>query len=228
MNKQVIIVGAGGHARVIADTVLCSGDTVLGFLDDDAEAEGVAGIPVLGSTAEYGKYPEASFVLGIGSAAVRERLAAFMDGVSWYTAIHPSAVISSLGTEIGEGTVLMAGTVVNAGAVIGRHCIINTGAIIEHDNRIEDFAHVSVGAKLAGTVHVGKRSWIGVGAIVRNNTSICEDCMIGAGAVVVRDIERAGTYMGIPARLKMLINSNGGGAGKTVLTAPCGERRAVA
>lgn len=227
MNKQVIIVGAGGHARVIADTVLCSGDTVLGFLDDDAEAESVAGIPVLGSTAEYVKYPEACFVLGMGNAAVRERLAAFMHGVSWYTAIHPSAVISSLGTAIGEGTVLMAGAVVNAGAAIGKHCIINTGAIIEHDNRIEDFAHVSVGAKLAGTVYVGKRSWIGIGAIVKNNTSICEDCMIGSGAVVVSNIERSGTYMGIPAHLKMLINSNGG-AGKSALTSQCGERRAAA
>lgn len=202
MNQEVVIVGAGGHARVIADSVLRAGDRVLGFLDDGAEEGVIFGIPVLGGIRDYRSYQDAFFVLGIGSAAIREKLADAMHGVNWYTAIHPSAVISPLDTKIGEGTVVMAGAVVNAGAVIGKHCIINTSAIIEHDDQIEDFVHVSVGAKLAGAVHVGRRSWIGIGAAVKNNISICEDCMIGAGAVVVKDIEEAGTYVGVPARRK--------------------------
>ena len=94
----------------------------------------------------------------------------------------------------------MADAVINAGARIGSHCIINTGAVVEHDNRIEDFVHVSVGAKLAGTVHVGKGTWIGIGTIVKNNVEICSECMIGAGAVVVVDVCKSGTYIGIPAK----------------------------
>ena len=93
----------------------------------------------------------------------------------------------------------MANAIVNPYATIGSHCIINSNATVEHDNRIEDFVHISVGARIAGTVRIGKRTWVGVGATVSNGISICEDCMIGAGAVVVRDIEMPGTYIGIPA-----------------------------
>lgn len=204
MGKPVVIVGAGGHGKVIADIVFRSGDTVLGFLDDRTEISAVAGIPVLGPCNHYSHYQDAWFVLGIGNAEVRERLSNTMTGVKWYKAIHPAASISTLETSIGEGTVVMAGAIINPGAAIGKHCIVNTGAIIEHDNQIEDFVHVSVGAKLAGTVHIGKRSWIGIGAVVKNNISICEDCMIGAGAAVVSDIERAGVYMGVPAMLSKI------------------------
>ena len=94
----------------------------------------------------------------------------------------------------------MATAVINSGAYVGKHCIVNSGAIIEHDNKIEDFVHVSVGAKLAGNVHVGKRSWIGIGTAVSNNLSICKDCMIGAGGVVVKDINEPGTYVGVPVK----------------------------
>ena len=102
--------------------------------------------------------------------------------------------------EIGQGTVVMANAVINAGARIGAHCIINTSAVVEHDNRIADFVHISVGAKLAGTVSVGKRSWVGIAACVSNNIHICDDCMIGAGAVVIKDIEESGTYVGVPVK----------------------------
>ena len=98
---------------------------------------------------------------------------------------------------------IMANAVVNAGAKIGKHCIINTGAIVEHDNQLDDYVHVSVGAKLAGTVSVGKSTWIGIGVSVKNNLSICSNCMIGAGAVVVKDIVNAGTYVGVPVRKKV-------------------------
>lgn len=191
--SRVVILGASGHARVIADIVFASGDTVEAFLDDDTSIPGVAG-----SISDYCKYPTCEFVIGIGSAEVREKLSGLP--VKWYTAIHPSAVVSSKAT-IDEGTVVMPNTAINAGAKIGKHAIINTGAIIEHDNIIENYVHVSVGAKLGGTVHVGKATWIGIGAIVSNNISICEDCLIGAGAVVVEDILAKGKYIGVPARL---------------------------
>lgn len=201
MNKQVVIIGASGHGKVVADIVLRSGDTVVGFLDDDPGLpSAVCGIPCLGSVSRYAEFPYAEFIMAIGNAAVRQKLAEEMKNVTWYTAIHPSAVISDLAVSIGEGTVIAANAVVNPGASVGKHCIINTAAVVEHDNVLGDFVHVSVGAKLGGTVQVGDRTWIGIGAAVKNNLSICGDCMIGAGAVVVKNIETPGTYTGVPAR----------------------------
>ncbi|MBS6677510.1 MAG: acetyltransferase [Clostridiales bacterium] len=200
MKKKVIIIGAGGHGKVVADSINLSGDSVIGFLDDDPKIEGnFMGIPVLGTVDCFKDYEEYYFIIAIGNALIREKIANKMSSVKWYTAIHPSAVISSLGVTIGKGTVIMANAVVNAGASIGNHCIINSGAIVEHDNRIEDFAHVSVGVNLAGTVYIGKRTWVGIGASVSNNLSVCKDCMIGAGAIVVKNIKESGTYVGIPA-----------------------------
>ena len=201
MNETVIIIGASGHGKVVADIVECSGDKVKGFLDDAPDiGETFIGIPVLGTVKSYKNYPYVKYVIAIGNAKIRERIAKQMQGTEWYTAIHPRAVISQIDTEIGEGSVVMANAVINAGAKIGKHCIINTEAVVEHDNILEDFVHVSVGAKLAGTVHIGRRSWIGIGAAVGNNLSICGDCMIGAGGVVVKNIEEAGTYVGIPVK----------------------------
>ena len=201
MAQKVIIIGASGHGKVIADIVLESGDELLGFLDDGKEpGDTVLGFPVLGGTADYTRHPEAAFVIAIGSAAVRERIAQTLDGARWYTAIHPRAQISRLDVGIGAGTVVMANAVVNPGARIGKHCILNTASVVEHDNGLDDYVHVSVGAKLAGTVSVGARTWIGIGAVVSNNLTVCADCMIGAGAVVVRDVKEPGTYVGVPAK----------------------------
>lgn len=201
MSEQVIVIGASGHGKVAADIVRCSDDTLLGFLDDNALLPlTVAGIPVLGKVADHVNYPDASFVIGIGSSAVRERIARQLDGVRWYTAIHPSAVISALDTKIGAGSVVMANAVVNPSAHIGIHCIINTVAVVEHDDRIGDFSHISVGAKLGGTVSIGAHTWVGIGAAVSNNISICGHCIIGAGAAVIHDIKESGTYVGVPAR----------------------------
>lgn len=201
MSKEVIIIGAGGHGKVIADTVRRSGDTVLGFLDDNLSLPPlVCGIPVLGTVDDYKKFPDAWFIAGTGRASIRQKVAGLLQGVKWYTAIHPSAVISDMETEIGEGTVILANCVVNPCVKIGKHAIINTGATVDHEARIGDFCHVAVGARLAGAVTVGEGSWIGIGASVSNNISICGDCMIGAGAVVVRSIEEPGTYVGVPVR----------------------------
>ena len=191
--REVVILGASGHGRVIADIVEACGDKVEAFLDDNTAIEGVSG-----SISEYEKYIDCDFVIGIGSAAVREKLSVLP--VNWYTAIHPSAIISP-NTAIGRGTVIMPNAVINSGAVIGEHCIINTSAVVEHDNVIEDFVHVSVGAKLGGTVFIGKSTWIGIGATVSNNIKINGGCIIGAGAVVVRDIEMKGKYIGLPAKI---------------------------
>ena len=198
-NTGIIIIGASGHGKEIADIILKSGDSIYGYLDDDkALGNEFNGFPILGVLSDFRKYMDYLFVIGIGNALIRERVADNMLEATWYTAIDPNAIVSDNAT-IGSGSVVMPGAIINAGATIGKHCIINTGAIVEHDNKIDDYVHVSVGACLAGTVHIGKRSWIGVGSAVSNNISICDDCMIGAGAVVVKDISEAGTYVGVPA-----------------------------
>lgn len=94
----------------------------------------------------------------------------------------------------------MAGAVINPYARIGEGCIINACASIDHDCIVGNFAHISVGAHLAGTVHLGDGVWMGIGSAVSNNLRICGDCVIGAGAIVIHDIDEPGTYIGVPAR----------------------------
>lgn len=201
MDRKVVIIGAGGHGKVVADIVRASGDIVIGFLDDGKEAGTfLEHYRILGKTADYEQYRDAEFVIAIGNGALREKIACAMKNVRFYTAIHPRAAVSSLCTRIGEGTVIMPNAVVNACATVGAHCIINTAAVVEHDAYVGNYSHVAVGAKLSGSVTVGEHSWIGVGAAVSNDVVIGSGCMIGAGAVVVKDILESGTYVGVPAK----------------------------
>lgn len=202
MNK-LIIIGASGHGKVVADIAVKNGYTDITFLDDRIDVKECAGFPVLGSTKEYSQYPDADFFVGIGNPQIRERFHQLLDDDSIVTLIHPDAVISRR-VEIGKGTVVMAGAVINSDTMIGDGCIINTCSSVDHDNRLGDFVHIAVGAHLCGTVEVGARTWVGAGATVSNNISICDDCMIGAGAVVVKDIREKGTYIGVPAQKKEL------------------------
>ena len=189
--KKIVILGAGGHAHVIADIIKAEGNQVVAFLDDDLSQSDCAG-PI----ADFEKYNGCEFVIGIGSADIREKLSVLP--LRWHTAIHPTAVVSD-SVRIGEGTVVMPLAVINARTIIGKHCIINTGSIVEHDNLIGDYSHISVGANLGGTVSIGNKCWIGIGSTIINNLSICDDAFVGAGAVVINDIEFKGTYIGVPA-----------------------------
>lgn len=199
MPEQVIVLGAGGHGKVVADTVLSAGDLVLGFLDDSPEKVSVWDLPVLGSLDKWVEYAcKARFVFGLGDNAMRQRLANQMQ-VSWYTAVHPTACLGH-GVTLGEGTVVLAEAVLNADSVVGSHCIINTGAVIEHDCRVGSYTHISPRAVLCGTVVVGEMSHIGACAVVRNNLRICSRTVVGAGGVVIQDITEPGTYVGIPTR----------------------------
>lgn len=200
LMKDVIIIGTGGHAKVVADIIERTGDNLIGFLTSDRDKTTFIGKPVLGCEKDYINYKTCCFIVAIGNTAARERISQSMTGINWYTAIHPNSIISSMDTSFGEGTTVMANAVINPCARIGNHCIINTGAVVEHDNVIEDYTHISVGAKLAGSVHIGKRTWVGVAAAVNNGIRVCDDCMIGSGAVVVKDIAEPGTYIGVPAR----------------------------
>ena len=200
MNKKVIIIGASGHGKVIADIVLKSQDILIGFLDDGIEKGTIIfdAFKVLGDISCIHDYPECEFIIGIGNNEIRKTIAEKYD-VSYYTAIHPTAILPNEYT-IEEGTTVMAKTVINMHAHIGQHCIINTGAIVEHDCNIEDYVHISPNATVCGGVRIGECTQIGASATVRNYKSITSHCMIGMGSVVTDDIKESGTYIGIPAR----------------------------
>ena len=204
MCKKVIIIGAGGHAKVIADIIEKSKDIVYGFLDDNKDIGEIIikNYSIIGKVSECQGLQDNNknlyFVIAIGDNYTRKNIYEKYD-LNYYTAIHPNCNIG-IDVEIKECTVVMANACINSNAKIGKNCIINTGAIVEHDNIIEDYVHISPNATLCGTVKVGANTHIGAGAIVKNNTKITKDCIIGAGAVVVKNIEERGTYVGVPAR----------------------------
>lgn len=203
MKKTLAIIGAGGQGKVIADIGKLSGrwENIV-FLDDDPSITSAMGFEVVGKTADAPKYKQdADFFVAIGSRNTREKVLDNLidQGYSIASPVHPDAVLGSK-VEIGKGTVVMAGVVINCLAKIGRGCIINTGCTIDHDCDISDFVHISPGVNLGGTVSVGKGTWIGIGSSVTNNVSIAGECIIGAGTVVIKDLDTSGTYVGVPAR----------------------------
>ncbi|OUO26395.1 acetyltransferase [Lachnoclostridium sp. An298] len=200
MEKTIVIIGASGHGKVVADIAKKTGYTKILFLDDNDQLLSCGGYPVAGQTADYKNY-DCDMIVAIGNTEVRQRIQTELmkAGKHLATLIHPAAVVGE-NTAIGEGTVVMAGAVVNPGAVIGKGCIINTCASVDHDDVIENYVHISVGAHLAGNVHVGEGTWVGIGAVINNNITIVSGCMIGAGAVVIKNIMEKGTYIGVPAK----------------------------
>lgn len=197
--RKLIIIGASGHGRVVADIAKKNGYEDIAFLDDNCELRSCGAYPVLGTSEDVMKHKDADFIVAIGNAKSRERIQRQIETfVHITTLIHPDVVVSD-DAVLGIGTVIMAGAVINPGVIIGRGCIINTCSSVDHDCQIGDFVHISVGAHIAGAVVVGNSTWVGIGATVTNNVNICKNCMIGAGAVVIKDIGEEGIYVGVPA-----------------------------
>lgn len=199
--NQLVIIGASGHGKVVADIAKQNGYDPIVFLDDNETVKDCGGYEVVGKCSSFTDY-DCDIFVAIGNPVVREMFLKELEksGKNIPVLIHPGAIVAE-NAAIGKGTVIAAGAVVNPGAVIGNGCIINTCASVDHDCGVENCVHVSVGAHVAGTVSIGQRTWIGAGATVSNNVSICEDTMVGAGAVVVKDICEKGTYVGVPARI---------------------------
>ena len=202
MKKQLIIIGAGGHGKVIADIAeLVAAYKEIYFLDDNNTGTCLKH-EIIGKTDDFIKFVnKADFIIGIGNAIIRKRI---FEKLEKYEAdiislIHPFSIVAN-SVKIGKGSVITAGAVINPDSLIGKGCIINTSSSVDHDVIIKDFAHIASGAHLAGHVFIGENTWIGAGAIVKNNISIDSDCMIGAGAVVVNNIQEPGVYVGVPAK----------------------------
>lgn len=196
--KRMIIIGASGHGKVTADIAAKCGYTDIVFLDDNEKIKNCGRYSVVGNSHKAEEI-SGDVIVAIGDSAERKRIQESVEEERLVILIHPDAVIAE-DAVIGRGTIVMAGAVINSGSVIGRGCIVNTCASVDHDCKLEDYVHISVGAHLAGNVEIGAETWIGAGAVVNNNVRVCKGCMIGAGAVVIRNIEELGTYMGVPAK----------------------------
>ena len=210
MKPRCVILGGGGHARVLIDTLQAAGEAIIhGILDADRDLWGTTcmDIPLLGGDerlAELAGQGVSHFAVGVGGVSgngPRQRV--FELGLSYglapLTAVHPTAIVSAR-ARIVAGCQLFPGSIVNAGAELGLNVIVNTGAIVEHDCRIGNHVHVATGATLCGAVRVGDRSHVGAGATIRQSISIAEDALIGAGAVIVGHVDRQQVVIGNPAR----------------------------
>ena len=210
-HTSCVILGGGGHASVIIDSILANGTNKgYGILDSDHSLWGqeVLGIPILGGDEMLPqlKLQGAShFVVGLGGVGnnnPRKRLfnLCLQHGLKPLTICHPAAIFSPFAT-IGEGSILAPAAVVNANAILGSNVIINTGAIIEHDCIISDHVHVATGSRLCSAVQIGIGAHIGAGSTVRQRVVIGEGAIIGAGAVVVNDVEPWTVVVGVPAHI---------------------------
>lgn len=212
-DPAVIIIGAGGHAAVVADALLASGAQVLGFTDADASRHGqqIVGLPVLGGDVVLDGYNRADVALangigGIGLATreqprrkVQQRLTQL--GWRFVRVEHPKSIVSPF-ARLGEGAQVFAGGVIQAGARLGEGCVVNTGAVVEHDAVLGDYTHVAPGAVVCGDVTLGEDCHVGAGAIVRQGLQLGAATVIGIGAVVVKNCSGDCVLVGVPARPK--------------------------
>jgi UDP-perosamine 4-acetyltransferase len=205
---NIVIVGAGGHGKVVLDTLELAGKyKIVGFIDADSDRVGteVNGIPILGPINMLDKLRRqnvAGAIVAIGDNRVRRSYAeaVLQSKLELVTAIHPTAVISRSAT-IGRNILIAAGAILNAETQVADSAIINTGAIIEHECRIGQAAHICPGAVLAGRVQIGEGAFVGLGAKIIPCMTVGVNAIVGAGAVVVEDVPADTTVTGVPAKV---------------------------
>ena len=201
---RIAIIGAGGHAKVIADAILASGsDQLLGFFDDNPVLwrNTIFGFPISGPITGWQNHSVDSLILAIGNNAARKKVFdQFKNiGAKFATVVHPRATLAK-GVVLGEGVVIFANVVVNSDARIGPDCILNTACTVDHDCIIGAHAHLAPGVSVAGDVRVGEGVFAGIGTKIIPGISIGDWAVVGAGAVVTRDVEATAKVVGVPAK----------------------------
>ncbi len=212
MAKKVLILGAGGHSKVLAEILETNEELkIAGFVDNPISntSDNYLGYPILGTDHDLPKLRERGIeeaIVGVGSVdnkgnKKREYLFKLLleNGFDAINAIHSNTSISKR-VGLGKGIMIASGAIANSGVKIDDNVIINTGAIIDHDCEIGHHVHIAPSAALAGEVIVGPRSYIGIGAKVIQDVEIGEDCTVGAGAVVLEDVHSGSTVAGVPAK----------------------------
>jgi len=208
MSLPVIILGAGGHAKVLIDSLLADSTVIAGIVDPNPSLAGtkILGVPVLGEEDIVKEYPPSEILLvnGLGSVGLpvnRQQLFVKIKtmGYDFATVVHPSAVVAS-DVILGEGAQVMAGAIIQPGCRIGVNSIINTRASVDHDCIIGAHVHISPGVTMSGGVTVGTCCHIGTGATAIQGISIGKGCLVAAGAVVTKDIADGVMVRGVPAQ----------------------------
>lgn len=196
---KLVVIGAGGHAKVVTDTARSAGWEVVGFVDDRPNAQ-LFDLTYLGTTQNFQMPQQTHVVIAIGDNKTREKIAAQLSGqVDWATVIHPRATVSSY-VKLDAGTVVFAGVVIQADTRLGHHCIVNTSASIDHDCQIADFCHIAPRAVLTGHIRLETGAFVGAGSVILPGRRIGAWSTLGAGAVIVNDLESNGIFVGIPAK----------------------------
>ncbi len=208
MDKPVIVIGAGGHAKVVISALQNQGATILGIVDAAVakKEEAILGVAVIGdddAVLQYGK-EEIFLVNGIGSiASTQLRRNVFLKFKEWgyrfMVLIHPAATIAA-DVELREGSQVMAGAVIETGTVIGVNAIVNTGATVNHDCLVGEHAHLAPGVTLCGGVMIDEGVHIGAGATVIQNINVGANAVLGAGSLVIRDVTKNTVSYGNPAK----------------------------
>jgi sugar O-acyltransferase (sialic acid O-acetyltransferase NeuD family) len=215
-SRRILVYGAGGHGKVVADIFICRGEgEFAGFVDDREHLWGnkVIGLPVLGNgewLREEALHLRIAVAFGIGDNRSRQLLAdrCSQCGIEILTLIHPAATVSP-SAQLGRGTVVMAGAIVNPDARVGAGVIVNTGSVVEHDVEIGDYAHVAPNSTMGGASRLGACSHLGLGAAVLQGIHIGVHTMVGAGAVVVENLPDRVVAMGVPARIHRQLDQEG-------------------
>lgn len=200
--KRLAMLGASGHGKVVADIAEINGWDVVFFDDAFPSVNGLAHWPVVGRTEELLNdlqcFDGCFVAIGQNRIRLEKQQMLAKKGATFPVLVHPTAVISRH-AHVDLGCVVMAGAVINPCAQINQACIVNTAATVDHDCMLADGVHISPGVHLAGAVSVGECSWIGIGASVKQCLSIGANVVVGAGAVVVKDIADNLTVVGVPA-----------------------------
>ncbi len=202
IKKPIIVLGAGGHAKVLIEALRLLEREIIGITDPAMlDSPEYFGVKVLGDDSQVFNYSsnEVELVNGIGAMPgnnLRRMLSESMEqrGYKFTEVIHPSAVIAS-DVEIGSGAQIMAGVVIQPSVSVGRSCIINTGVNLDHDCVIHDDCHLAPGVTLSGNIDIGKRTHIGTGASIIQGITVGKDCVIAAGSVVYKDVPLKTKYI---------------------------------
>lgn len=203
MTSGIVLIGAGGHAVSITNVALSCGYDVISYVDDNKAGTQLLGIPVITSEKCLHLYSSHNLCIAVGDNAVRERVykeyKSKFASARFPSLIHKSSVVG-VGTHIDEGTVVMPLSNIGPNSQVGKCCIVNTNSSIDHDCNFDDFSSIAPGVVSGGTVSVGKRTAISIGAIIKHGVSIGDDVVIGANSYVNKNIGDSVVAYGSPCR----------------------------